>query len=298
MARINLARAQAENERRRLAELERERAQQAVERADAELAASERRYRGIFDTVAVALFEVDLRRFWRWRDAWQAAHPGRDLRAQLDVEPELVDALAAEIQVRDANDEALRLLELDDGSVLRDTFLKLFRPDNRKVIAALAADLGREPILRRELPLRTFRGRIRRVLISARCPLAPAKVDHLIVGGLDVTEQRMLEERAQTAQRMEAIGRLAGGVAHDFNNALVVIMSWTDFLRRPGPVRTRPREGPGSDRAQRSARCSAHAPAALLGPPPSERATGDRARAAGRRDDEQRGASAPRRCVP
>ncbi len=56
------------------------------------------------------------------------------------------------------------------------------------------------------------------------------QITHFISTGRDITERRKLESDLQQVQKMDAIGRLAGGVAHDFNNLLLVISAYAELM--------------------------------------------------------------------
>ncbi len=65
----------------------------------------------------------------------------------------------------------------------------------------------------------------------------PARDGRIVIVGVDTTAERILAEQLQQSQKLEAMGRLATGVAHEFNNILQVILGYAEMLAGGAPVR-------------------------------------------------------------
>lgn len=158
----------------------------------------------------------------RYRDLWENAN---DLNYTHDLDHNIT-AL---------NTAAEYVFGFDPGTALGMPLEQLVSPESRSNLRrALKQTLaGREPRTY-ELEVHTQHGQRVPLEISTRLLESGGAVIGMQSVARDLTIRRELENQLRQSQKMEAVGQLAGGIAHDLNNVLVVINGYCDLMLQDG----------------------------------------------------------------
>jgi len=156
----------------------------------------------------------------------------RRFRALVEESWDAVALFGADGTILYGSPATTRLLGYDLAEFVGRSAMELIHPDDRTAVLlrlqeATAAPRARVHVAAR---VRHKNGSWRYLEGVFTNLLDDPSVAAIVNNYRDVTDRRILEEQVVLSQKMEAIGRLAGGVAHDFNNILTAIGGYTDLL--------------------------------------------------------------------
>jgi len=153
------------------------------------------------------------------------------LRALIEALPLAIIAMDFEGRVKSWNFAAQRMFGWTEQEVLGEVFPAVPENDQEFFRANLKRAQRGETLSGIERQRRRKDGRLIDVAlwntVQRDASGNPAGVISVIA---DITDRRHLEEQLRHSQKMEAVGRLAGGVAHDFNNLLTVVTGFSQLL--------------------------------------------------------------------
>jgi two-component system, cell cycle sensor histidine kinase and response regulator CckA len=158
-------------------------------------------------------------------------------RSIIENSSEVVIVLDGDASAKYVSPSCKRVLGYEPDELIRRSLFALVHPEDVGTVqlefTRLLEQKGASTPL--EFRCRHHDGAWRTIVVTARNLMHDPSVYGVIVNASDVTEQRALELQFQHVQKMEAVGRLAGGVAHDFNNLLSVIHGNAQLALRAMP---------------------------------------------------------------
>jgi two-component system, cell cycle sensor histidine kinase and response regulator CckA len=154
------------------------------------------------------------------------------LRALLESASDVIVVVGREERVLYASPSVESVLGLLPGDLVGRPASGLVHPEDLSEFRGFCRRAKEDPGAGGFAELRFCRrdGSVRVLSVVAKNQAHDPAVGGLVLNCRDVTERRELEEQYRQSQKMEAIGLLAGGVAHDFNNALTAIKGYAHLM--------------------------------------------------------------------